>query len=269
MEHRFQSVPTALANDNFYGYAPEVIYKHRVRWIEAAAACPCWTTLMVFYLEEDEGHLMREEMFQKQHRTGARGNAFSMHMPWEDIIRSLLTTQSRIDLSKKPSEQPLPWSEDVLAQMVRVQLKVASEDATKHISQVKLRPRVVLELLHTLIERQHRAFEGKSRRTDFRDLKEALRKAVDAKYPPTQYADPEGAVPPRVLEAMRHSRQEPSHASSIFENSAIPGDAPNSFANVFEHVRPQAFVLERQGDMVEDPNARRAAALSHYSELAI
>ena len=140
MEHRFQSVPTALANDNFYGYAPEVIYKHRVRWIEAAAACPCWTTLMVFYLEEDEGHLMREEMFQKQHRTGARGNAFSMHMPWEDIIRSLLTTQSRIDLSKKPSEQPLPWSEDVLAQMVRVQLKVASEDATKHISQVKLRP---------------------------------------------------------------------------------------------------------------------------------
>ena len=56
--------------------------------------------------------------------------------------------------------------------MVRVQLKVASEDATKHISQVKLRPRVVLELLHTLIERQHRAFEGKNRRADFRDLKE-------------------------------------------------------------------------------------------------
>ena len=164
MGRRFPCVPMALANDNFYGYAPEVIYKHRVRWIEVAAACPCWTTLMVFDLEEDEGHLMREEMFQKQHRIGARGNAFSMHMPWEGIIRSLLTTQSGIGLSKKQSEQILPWSEDILAQMVRVQLKVASEDATKHISQEKLRPRVVLELLHTLIERQHKAFEGKPSR---------------------------------------------------------------------------------------------------------
>ena len=152
----------ALANDNYYRYIAEVFSKHRVRWIEAAAACPVWTTLMVFYLEEDEGHLMREEMFQKQYRTGVRGNAFSMHMPWEAIIDSLRATQSGIDLSKNPAEQSLPWSEDILAQMVRVQLKVGSEDATRHISEVKLRPHVVLELLYTLIERQHKAFGAKA-----------------------------------------------------------------------------------------------------------
>jgi len=260
MERRFQCVPMGLANDNYYGYIPDVISKHRVRWIEAAAACPVWTTLMIFYLEEDEGHLMREEMFHKQYRTGARGNAFSMHMPWEAIIDSLMKTQSGIDLSKHPAEQSLPWSEDILAQMVRVQLKVGSEDATRHISQVKLRPHVVLELLYTLIERQHKAFEGKSRRADFRDMKEALRKAVNAKYPPTHYVDPDGTVPPLVEKAMRHSLQEPSEASSIFDKSAIPGDAPTNCADVFEHMRPQAFFLERHSDNVEDPNARRAAA---------
>ena len=110
---------------------------------------------------------------------------------------------------------------------------------------------------------------SKSRRADFRDMKEALRKAVNAKYPPTHYVDPDGAVPPLVEKAMRHSLQEPSEASSIFEKSAIPGDAPTNYADVFEHMRPQAFFLERHSNNVEDPNATRAAALSNYSVLQI
>ena len=39
-------VPCALANDNFWGFAPEIIYKSRVRCIEAAAACPIFTALI-------------------------------------------------------------------------------------------------------------------------------------------------------------------------------------------------------------------------------
>ena len=54
-------IPMALANHNFIGYCVETIVKYKVRWIEAAIACPIWTTMICFYLEEDRGHLMGEQ----------------------------------------------------------------------------------------------------------------------------------------------------------------------------------------------------------------
>jgi len=50
----------ALANHNYIGYVNKTLIKYKVRWIEAAIACPAWTTMICFYLEEDRGHLMRE-----------------------------------------------------------------------------------------------------------------------------------------------------------------------------------------------------------------
>ena len=60
----------AIANHNFIGYCSETIVRHRVRWIEAATVCPAWTTMICFYMEEDRGHLMREEQFAAKHRLG-------------------------------------------------------------------------------------------------------------------------------------------------------------------------------------------------------
>ena len=45
-------VPMALANGNFQGYLPQLIYNLKVRWIECAVACPCWTAQIIYYLEE-------------------------------------------------------------------------------------------------------------------------------------------------------------------------------------------------------------------------
>ena len=81
--------PMALANDSFYGYAPAIIYEWLVRWIEAAAACPAWTSMILLYLEADHEHLMREVMHKPQHRIGVRGNVYSFPMPWEDIYTPL------------------------------------------------------------------------------------------------------------------------------------------------------------------------------------
>jgi len=50
------SVPAALANDNFFGFPTELIYKWKVRWIEAAAASPVFTCLITYYVEGDRGH---------------------------------------------------------------------------------------------------------------------------------------------------------------------------------------------------------------------
>ena len=70
------AVPMALANDNWYDYAPDIIHKWKVRFIEAAAAAPVWTTMITYYIEEDEGHLLDEDLQQPQYRAAARGNAF-------------------------------------------------------------------------------------------------------------------------------------------------------------------------------------------------
>ena len=54
-------VPEALANDNWYGYVHEVIVRWQVRWIEMAVVLPFWTSLVVYYVQGDRGHLLNEQ----------------------------------------------------------------------------------------------------------------------------------------------------------------------------------------------------------------
>ena len=49
------AVPEALANDNWWGYVTDVLYRYKVRWIGAAAACPIFTSLICFMLKVIEG----------------------------------------------------------------------------------------------------------------------------------------------------------------------------------------------------------------------
>ena len=83
-------VPMALCNDNMWGYPTDLIVTHKVRWIEAAAVLPCWTSMIVYYVEGDRGHLMNEEVGQQKYRTVVRGSCISYLMPWEDILRQLM-----------------------------------------------------------------------------------------------------------------------------------------------------------------------------------
>ena len=79
----------ALCNDNFWGYTTDIIYKYKVRWIEAAIVSPCWTNMIVYYAEGDYGHLMMQSLSGQEHRTLMKGTCFSFHMPWEDILQDL------------------------------------------------------------------------------------------------------------------------------------------------------------------------------------
>ena len=79
------TVPMALANDNYYGYALKLLVEKSVTWLECAAASLVLTTLMVYYLEEPYGHLMLEPMTGPQARTQARGNLFSFSLPSEEV----------------------------------------------------------------------------------------------------------------------------------------------------------------------------------------
>ena len=51
-----------LCNDKLWGYSCGIIYKYKVRWLEAAIVSPCWTPLLVQYVEVDEGHLLNENL---------------------------------------------------------------------------------------------------------------------------------------------------------------------------------------------------------------
>ena len=73
-------IPMSLCNDNFIGYTTDVIMRFRVTWLEAAIVAPCWTTMLVCYVEGDRGHLVSEELGRQSFRTRVRGSACSFHM---------------------------------------------------------------------------------------------------------------------------------------------------------------------------------------------
>ena len=96
--------PMALANDNVIGYTYKTILKYKVSWIEAAAAQPAWTTMMCYYIEGDQGHLLEETMFESSFMTVVRGNVFSYHMPWEKIMQFMERTTSDEKLAMMPHD---------------------------------------------------------------------------------------------------------------------------------------------------------------------
>ena len=131
----------ALGNHNYIGYVSKTLVEHKVRFIEAAIVCPVWTSLICYYLEEDHGRLMKEEVHVARHRIGARGNIFSFLMPWKDIMDSL----RRVEHTK---ELLVPHPPEVLAHVVRLHMKLGGHDAevSKFVKEVKVRTQVMLKL---------------------------------------------------------------------------------------------------------------------------
>ena len=152
-----------------WGYVTSLIARYKVRWIEMAAILPCWTSMIVYYVEGDYGHLMRESVGQATYRTAVRGHCYSFIMPWEDIVRSMNACMTDADLGSLPRE------EDCLKYLLRLHLKVAGKDFHQHLKQVHLRPFVLVELLHELIEKQHVCF---TRKGSAEELKQRMVAAV-------------------------------------------------------------------------------------------
>jgi hypothetical protein len=140
-------IPEALSNDNFWGYATALLYKYRVRWIEAAAACPVFTALITYYVEGDKGHLLNAEQHRPQRGYAVRGNVYSFHMPWEEIMSKLGSVLDAED------SDTLPHSQETLASVVLFSLRIGDVvDLNKWLLQAKLRPHVVLKLMCSLVD---------------------------------------------------------------------------------------------------------------------
>ena len=145
------AVPEALANDNWFGYPTELLYTYKVRWIEAAAASPVWTSVINYYLEADRGNLIEEHLHRPEHRTAIRGNVSSFSIPWEEVLAALAPETRR-----NTSWEKLPHPPHVLQAIVKVNVKgMLYTEAIEWVAGARIRPWVVSALLHHLIDVQH------------------------------------------------------------------------------------------------------------------
>jgi len=260
--------PMALANDNVIGYTYETILKYKVSWIEAAAAQPAWTTMMCFYIEGDQGHLLEETTFRSSFMTVVRGNVHSYHMPWEKILHflNLTTTDEKLSL--------LPHDPEHLAHMVQLHLKIGTVDMAKHIKEIRVRAHVVLALGYELIKAGHEAYVkiGKSEKLKaisarMRAAQETLKRRVKQRYPSLDTPeDIDGVVPPAVLRKIEEIQAKQRHGKSLIqEKHATPSEGAAPVQEVFEGERPQSLIEERSSDAGMDAAAQRTEVLRQYT----
>jgi hypothetical protein len=223
--------------------------------------------MITYYIEEDEGHLLDEDLQQPQYRAAARGNAFSFFMPWEDILKSLSKVCS------DPEMTMLPHDPETLSRMVYFHFRSNSTDVTKFFKQAKLRAHVVRDLLYLLIERDHPAFRGKG---STEDMRRRMREAVAARYPNTEEAHlPEsqrqGIIPPAVFEEMKiaHVASKKKNASLVYDKAATPAERSELLESLSETIIPSAVVEERHADTTLDCNAAHVRAFEDYGVLKV
>ena len=142
-------IPQALANDNYQGYVHEYIARNRVRWIEAVAAAPLFTTLVTYYVEGVPGHLMNEPVGGQSKSFAVRGNVFSYILPWDDI---------QLDLHDKLKDDDiadLPHPPQKIAEWVRVVFKNGDTEKLHRIPELKVRSRILRGLGKLYLQHHH------------------------------------------------------------------------------------------------------------------
>jgi len=245
----------ALANDNWYGYVQEIIARLDVRWIECACASLCWTTQIIYQLEEPYGHLMQESMQGSQSRIAARGNVFSFLMPYGDILRNLekaTNTATRV---------PLPHDGSVLAILLRVHIIGRSIDITQHLRDVHIRPDVVRQLLEELINRGFPGYDKYDIDEVRQRTKELYGDESKAAFIPTEIVKEMQAA--STTDRKRKRRDEP------YDKNATPAEPPMPADSAFAALRPQEIVAERHSDAGRDVNASHAGALGRFGTLEV
>ena len=128
------AVPEALANDNYWGYVTSVLYQYKVRWIEAAAACPIFTALICYNVEGDRGHLLNAQQHEPERGYAVCANVYSFHMPWEQIAQRIATVVESEDVDY------LPHGPETLTSVVLFSLRIDDVvDLNKWLPRAKLR----------------------------------------------------------------------------------------------------------------------------------
>ena len=248
--------PASLANDMMIYYAPKVLYTEEVTVMEMICASVCLTSMICFSLEKKYrgDRAFDEKVHMNNHRMGARGNATSFPLPWQDLLLQLKQSD---ESNQQNAASDLPRSPEELSDFVSVLLKTSDEgDGEKQeallrfVHQAIVRRRVVIRLITELHRSGHKAY----RHVDLR--------AMEAKANMTL---PENGVPPSVAKLLPYDM----HLDTIrVQKQATPVSPHTTLEGVkkeFEYAKPNGVVLEKSGSDEGDINAQRIAAVRHFA----
>ncbi|CAE7244158.1 pfh1 [Symbiodinium natans] len=254
--------PLSLCNDMWTGFAPERLYKENVTVMEMICASPCVTTLICFsmearYGEEEKGTTaaLDAKAHSALHRLGARGNALTFPMPWEELLANL---KDALNAEEGPPQ--LPRAGQQLGEIVRVLLKTnktrkttASELKTL-IHQATVRREVVIQLILDMKKSGHPAFQ--------KIQAETVRRAASNL--------PEEGIPPEVLKVIETMQDSDDWGKLQPQKAATPVDHPHEdmhkAGEIFASQRAQGILAEGRSEERENQNAVAVAALNNLRE---
>ena len=265
--------PLSLCNDMWSGYSPARLHEQQITVMEMICASPCVTTLICMSMEaqhRSEGTTLDEKAQKPSHRLGARGNALTFPLPWEDVLRNLQAhdaaaakaRQAQDAHSEQTSSTPsFPRSGKALGDVVRVLLKTnrtgktSETDIKTLLHQATVRREVVVELILDMKRLGHPAFQH---------LQQAAVREAAAQLP-------EGGVPPEVLKIIRGMSEEDETAHKLQpQKAAAPTDPPEQDVQragaIFAEQRARAVIAENYSQEREDQNAVATAAMNDLEE---
>ena len=229
--------------------------------MEMICASPCVTTLLCFSMEakhRSEAAPLDAKAHATRHRLGARGNALSFPLPWEDMLKTLQEHEERADAAEAERPSALPRAGKHLGEVVRVLLKTNKTGQTTDaeiktlIHQANVRREVVVQLILDMKKLGHPAYQ---------QIEEAAVRATAAQLP-------EDAVPTEVLKVIHTLGVEGENDDDKLQpqKAATPTDGRIEDAGhageVFAQQRPRAIAAEGCSEDHEDPNAVAVAALN-------
>ena len=267
--HRYRdggTIPMALANDHYYGHINTYLVQHNVTWLECAASCMVWSTMLVYYLEEPYGPLMKEILGRPQGRTKVKGNLFSFSMPWEDIERccheAVMQAQPphKEALKEIQRDLGLPHSEETLALLVNVHIVGGNKDLALHLKGLTMRVAVIQNLIDMLRQSGYPGYDNHGVNESSK-VASRLHERYTSKYGTAQF------TPAAVMEAVQ--QKDTSRTSIVQDKVATPADAPQAVVEWDKTLRPHHLVAERRSRCQSNIHEHYKAVFSQYGSLGI
>ena len=204
------TIPMSISNDHYYGHVNRFIVENNVTWLECAACCTAWSTMLVYYLETPYGHLMKVPQGKPEARTQVKGNLFSFSMPWDDIDKCCCEASQHVntlpadELKTLQESLGVPHAEETLAMLVNVHIVGGSKDLALHLKDLSLRIPVMKQLMAIMRESGYPGY-GNDGLNSFDKVAARLRERYSEKYA-AKYGDAK-FTPKAVAEAVQHSER--------------------------------------------------------------
>ena len=258
------SIATALANDNYYGYARKLLVQEKVTWLECAAASLMWTTIMVYYLEQPHGHLMLESLLGAEGRTFARGNLFSFALPWEDIEEQCEKATGNWEAAGEEARRnvTLPHPEEVLAALVNVHVVGGAKDIVECLAGATMRIDVVRGLIGELRQSGYAGYTA-----DFNSDR-AVEHRMAEMYPGQ---DRETAFVPKAIKAAAEKayRAKLTGTSLIYDKNATPAEPISDVKEFERQSRPLSLVAQRSSMGASTVHEEHGNIMARYQTLEV